>query len=344
MTESSWIWIFVVLLVIVIIIIVIGVIVWENVYKDPNRTRNAAGDKCSSAAPCPTGFTCSNFFCQSPGITTGSIGAACMVDGQFPTTSTSTSPGCNSSMGLMCVGGSCVQSSGSQSEGLLFSLQPGTTQSSTSSNLGTINPIPPQTSSTAPVSSLVNLRIQFGPSRPGSVRSNQLPNQKWKIDQDGNLYHFNPDRQEWENLYPAGFRWRAGNIPVRLSALAITSSQEGPMKGKTIVSFRSTDHQFSHTLFYELVTNHGRVGDHHSQIRHILTPWTLYRDDSLNGMIFCSSSDGKWMPIYGQQIKLQRNGELWLEGYLLGSNRLQVFAPSSIDPSGEYFPTKGSLN
>ena len=178
----------------------------------------------------------------------------------------------------------------------------------------------------------------------------------WKVNQRGDIDHYNPTSREWENIFPSGFNWLVGGRTTQLTAQAISTLKSGSGAGKVVVSFKSTHRKFPHSLFYEIVINRGEGRPF------ILIPWTTYQSEGFNGQIFCPISETnysednswlnsspkslglEWAPVVCSKIELQENGDLWIEGHMVGSNRPQLFVPSSMDSSKEYLARDGKLN
>ncbi len=459
MEDSTWGLIILVIVIVLIVIVLTGFIFFRSINKNPDNTESSIGNKCSSKVPCPKGLECSKFFCQNPGITTGDVGAFCLPNGQFPTTSGSSSPGCNSTVGLNCITNVCAKTNAglaqnynsnssdnlivtmlteenstiySPEDVVIFSGPLGMTISDaitiddgmTIGSVRNSNHYPVQNNELSgarfgPVSSRRNsarysgrydtvnesgrsslngysqehimIRNSGGNSRrydsrrfsgryssesnsercdsirfSGRHNSNRYPSPKrdnhnekkyvsWKVNQRGDVSHYNRENQEWENIFPSGFSWLVGGRKTRLTAkcMSILTSDSGDEN--VVVSFKSFNSEFPHSLFYEIVTNQGRGRSY------ILIPWTSYRDDGFNGQIFCPVLESnfkedeawlntspkslglEWAPIVGSKIELQKNGDLWIQGHMIGSKLVRLFIPSSGDPSKEYFSRDGKL-
>ncbi len=511
---SDWIWVLIII-VAILIIVGVGIAIFRNTIRDPDKTKSAVGGKCSSTVPCPTGLTCSKFFCQNSGITTGEVGAFCTTDGEFPTTSGSSSPGCNTAAGFNCLASVCVRgtagstfdSFANQPQNLLVTMVNSENPVIFPSDRLTMISEPFQSSDQGPgmdfgmnfggevkpISSLAqknrNSMIHFGSSfsksqsdkysgrydtvtasercdsdrypeghseghseeynvnrhsgrydsnrhsgrydsnrhserydsnrhserydsnrhsgrydsnrHSGRYDSNRYDSNKcgsdsdssrmdgrasllgrhsngylshetthqsgrhfssrkrsklWKVNQKGDVDHYNLANQEWENIFPSGFGCLVRGKTTQLTAQAISALESDSGRDKVVVSFKSANREFSHSLFYEIVVNQGKGRPF------VLIPWTIYRDEGFDGKIFCPVSETsyskdsdwletspktlglEWAPIVCSKVELQENGDLWIEGHMVGSNRSRLFVPSSRDHSKEYLARDGKLN
>ena len=431
MEDSSWGLIIIVIIILLLIIVLTGVIFFRSINKDPDDTVSSIGNKCSSTVPCSKGFECSKFFCQNSGITTGETGAFCLPNGQFPTTSGSSSPGCNSSAGLNCVANVCVRTKAglvlgydsNQSQNLTVTVSNSENQRNYLSDDATIISEPfrvtgqnqginitdgmsigrPTNQINYPVQNSQQTGIRFGPipSRQNSIRysrrnesgrsnqdskrhdsirfsgrsssrrdgrydsegsgrydstgssgryesdRNNQNSSSWGVNQRGDVNHYNHKNREWECIFPSGFSWLVGRRTSQLTAKCMTVLKSDSGDKNVVVSFRSANSEFSHSLFYEIVTNQGPGRPY------ILIPWTTYQNGEFNGRIFCptqevnyeedSTSRPEWVPIVGSKIELQEDGKLWIQGHIVGSDYPRLFIPSSTDQSKEYLARDGQL-
>jgi hypothetical protein len=165
----------------------------------------------------------------------------------------------------------------------------------------------------------------------------EVHDDRWAINYRGDVCHRHSESSHWDIPFPAGFTWAIGEQAVQLTAESMAFLTSDP--GKVVVSFKSTNRQFPHTVFYEIISNHDPREPYH------LMPWTKYEEEKYDGQIFCPSDTDDhqrksgWKSIFGSKIRLETDGQLLVEGHRIGSSERRLFVPSSVDPSREYLPT-----